>query len=338
MSQQFPHRFVVLATLIVVAGSGCAIFQRDEGPIYRFARRHRAKDAEITNVSLKLRDRRPDWERKYHRPFIDPKRKQLSVELLAVNNFDPNPIEQLKLRVGQKLAELDEPPTSAEVVIKRLHVVVKYTPVEHESVTVDPPFEVWHDDDIEDPVVSQLRRDDAYLTKRKKWEQAAAKAKTKGVPPPPPPKRKEFIAEDGSIHTADESNSLADTVASHAFVGLLNIAWISITQVPSVAKESIETIRFYSNQGPPPDWAKVDPGVTCHIEGFAKLKWTDGHETNLPINVKKTERYAIDIESPSYEVAPFLADMIGWTAVDVAKRAAFDLEQQRSIVPASSRP
>src|SRR5205085_6117291 len=129
-------------------------------------------------VALKCRDRRPEWERQYHRPRVDPKRKEMGVELLTADNFDPNPITQLQCQLTVQLAELDSPPASAEIIIKRLHVVVKYSNASRfdkpsGSVTIDTeesPFVA------EDQVVTATWRADAYAVAHRQWEKANRQA------------------------------------------------------------------------------------------------------------------------------------------------------------------
>lgn len=305
-------------SLAITSGSGCATFQKDPGPVYRFARRDRVKPVEVTTVALKFRDRRPNWERQYHRPLIDPRRKKMGVELLTADNFEPNPIAQFKNQLTTKLAELDSPPESAEVIIKRLHVVVKYaTPKSNRGVKTSPsPFSLDNSQTTPiDPVVSQVRRDDAYITAHQKWEQADRTANATGQQSPAEPKYQDF-----------QGSSSGDTVESEigglVFLVFLDLLWMTAQVVPSLATESLETARFYANKGPPPAWAKVEPGITCHIEGQVNLRWANGRQTTIPIEVQRTEKYAIDMDSPNYEVTPFLASVISKAVKTVASDAA----------------
>lgn len=321
-------RIGLLAVVTIIAGSGCALFHRDPGPIYRFARKYRAKPVPITTVALKCRDRRPDWERQYYRPLSDPQRKKRGIELLTADNFEPNPITQLKHHVTARLSELDSPPSSAEIIIKRLHVVVKYaqgTPSKASSLPLT--IQIDDDDKLEtqdEYIVNQVRRDDAYLTAREKWEKANRKAKANGQPAPAEPKYSDY----SSPHQDHESalEEVEEEIAGAIFSVLIWSTLQTLWDLPRITRESMETARFYSNWGPPPEWAKVDPGVTCQIEGQVNLVWPDGEKASVPINVRRTLNGDISPDAPNYEITPFLAKVISQTASRVALDAASILD------------
>lgn len=334
------HFRIFLWMLLGIAWcSGCSVFQRDLGPIYRISRKYRAKPTStpITTVSLKCRDRRPEWARQYQRTPNDPKRNKRAIELLTADNFQPDPINQFKLQLTQRLSELNNPPTSAEVIIKRMHVVVKYDKAGPPKISLGPHiFSASDDDDLQvtqdDRIVRQVRIDDAYMTARKKWGKADLKAKSTGSPSPKEPKYEDYNRKRDD-ESSEFKEEIASTIAAALLQGMVHLVW----QIPRWTDESIEAVRFYTDQGPPPDWAKVGPGVTCEISGQVNLAWSSGQKTTIPINVRETFEVQIAPEAPNYEVTPFLAGVIIRTTEHIAQRSTEFLERKAVTASAIAR-
>ena len=91
-----------------------------------------------------------------------------------------------------------------------------------------------------------------------------------------------------------------------------------------------ESLRVAANRGPIPEWANVDPGLTCHIEGRLVLHWPDGKQTETPFQVLDSNPYEITTDSPVFEVSTYLGSIIEETAENLVQEVADEASQDES--------
>ncbi len=108
-----------MVLLCLLAGCKTAA---DNGPLYKLqALEERAL---ATPVAVSVTDKRPPNERKYVAGAVVPVDYQQGIEMLTLDNFDPQLTDLLKQSFAQRLSTLTPAPTWADVEITSFRVVV----------------------------------------------------------------------------------------------------------------------------------------------------------------------------------------------------------------------
>jgi hypothetical protein len=232
------------------------------GPVYRL---HESEIPEAkTPVAVSIDDRRPDSERACHLGSVDLADYGNAVDILTIDNFDPQPIELLKKSLAAHLSNLSLPPTWAEVDLISFQVVV------NRSGIMEVEYARQRQMTETERMTEQRRLTRHYNSAMTEYRKACRAAKKNGqpapLPPPPPPHYLPPSAAPGTgigvgLAVAD-GNGMGGVIGGIG-AGLLAAAIVSDIEDQRPAIKNAAAIENPS-------------GVTCKIMMHVRLHWPDG--------------------------------------------------------------
>lgn len=112
-------RHLLWIVLLVLAGCTTTA---NQGPIYKLPSLE--LQAPAAPVAVSVTDKRPANARSYRRGGVQPAEYQTGIEVLTLENFEPEVTEMLKQSFAQCLSTLAQPPVWADVEITRFQVSI----------------------------------------------------------------------------------------------------------------------------------------------------------------------------------------------------------------------
>lgn len=263
-----PETGYILASILIVT-VGCQAPVASKGPLYKL--RGDSFPQATTPIAVTISDRRPATDCKYQPGSVDLVDYEHAIDVLTLDNFEPDPLALLEKAVAGRLSELPVPPTWAEVDVTRFRVTVNRT-----EITAAEYERQRHMSDSE-RIVEQRRLDREYHRALADHKQAKKAAKQAGLAPPPPPCPPPPYLPHSAAPGVGVGVGLATSQGGGAagIVGGIAAGLIAAAVVSDLEDQGPAILRVSSSDTP--------SGVTCHIEMHVRLHFPDNRHKEFDI-------------------------------------------------------